>query len=64
LTACGSDDSSGGGGPVKPLNLIDVAVDANRDGVVNALIPPDQDREEEWTADVGASFIANLTTTT
>jgi protein-arginine deiminase len=40
--------------------VIDVAVDANRDGVVNAADPADQDRETEWAADVGASFMANL----
>lgn len=58
VVACGgSDDSSD---PPKPPDIVDVVVDANRDGVVNAEDPADQDREEEWAIDVGASFIANL----
>jgi protein-arginine deiminase len=35
-------------------------VDANRDGVVNADDPADQDMENEWNEEFGASFLANL----
>ncbi|MBK7580108.1 MAG: hypothetical protein IPI67_07860 [Myxococcales bacterium] len=58
VVACGSDDS--GGGSSGPADIIDIVADANRDGVVNADDPKDQDREAEWDATVGASFIANL----
>jgi protein-arginine deiminase len=65
--ACGSDGGGGGGGATggtggttQPTNRIDIVVDANRDGAVTPDDPADQDLETEWTADVGASFIANL----
>ena len=58
LVACGSD--SGGGGGSGPPDIIDVVADTSRDGLVNAEDPKDQERENEWDATVGASFIANL----
>lgn len=58
--ATGSGGSGGGTpGPVLP-EPIDIAVDANRDGVVDPTDPGDQDRENEFTAEFGASFLANL----
>ncbi|MBK7580102.1 MAG: hypothetical protein IPI67_07830 [Myxococcales bacterium] len=59
LVACGSDDPGGGGSPAQ-TDVLDIVADTNRDGVVNASDPKDQDREAEWDATVGASFIANL----
>ena len=35
ITACGSSGSSGGGGPGKVVERIDIVVDANRDGIAN-----------------------------
>lgn len=63
---CGSDDESADGNaastgdPPKPTVFVDLVVDANRDGAINPDDPTDQDREAEWDATVGASFIANL----
>ncbi len=59
VVACGSDDS-GGGGAGGPPDTIDIVADTSRDGLVNADDPKDQERESEWDATVGASFIANL----
>lgn len=56
VVACGSDDSGGSSPPV----IIDVVADSNRDGLAKADDKTDQDREAEWDATVGASFIANL----
>ena len=62
LSACGSSGGGGGGGGTTPPppTIIDVVVDANRDGVVKADDPADQDLEETWDNATGASFIANL----
>jgi protein-arginine deiminase len=46
--------------PPEPVVIIDIAVDANRDGKVDPADPADQDRENEWNAQTGASFLANL----
>ncbi|MBK8999667.1 MAG: hypothetical protein IPM35_28455 [Myxococcales bacterium] len=59
VVACGSDDS-GGGGNQGPPDIIDIVADTSRDGLVVAEDPKDQEREDEWDATVGASFIANL----
>lgn len=60
LVGCGSDTDSGPGTKTPAPNVIDLVVDANRDGLAKADDKADQDREEEWDATVGASFIANL----
>lgn len=71
LASCGGDDN---GDPVTqappasttppppppPPTVIDIVVDANRDGVVNPDDPADQDGENEWNEKTGASFLANL----
>ncbi|MEZ4312474.1 MAG: protein-arginine deiminase family protein [Polyangiaceae bacterium] len=46
--------------PEKPAAVIDIAVDASRDGKVDPSDPADQDLENEWTVDSGASFLANM----
>jgi protein-arginine deiminase len=46
--------------PPKPQAVIDIAVDANRDGKVDPADPADQDNEDAWTIDSGASFLANI----
>ncbi|MCK6593357.1 MAG: protein-arginine deiminase, partial [Polyangiaceae bacterium] len=71
IAACGDDDSADSTQtttkppdppppPPPPPTVIDIVVDANRDGVVNPDDPADQDTENEWTAETGASFLANL----
>ncbi|NUQ75544.1 MAG: hypothetical protein HUU21_18520 [Polyangiaceae bacterium] len=71
IAACGDDDSADSTQtttkppdppppPPPPPTVIDIVVDANRDGVVNPDDPADQDKENEWTAETGASFLANL----
>ena len=66
LAAAGCDgggDSSTGTtttDPPKPPTVIDVTVDANRDGKVDPADPADQDNENAWSIDFGASFLANL----
>lgn len=63
---CGGDDESESGKkktttqPPEPTVFVDLVADADRDGLVDPASPGDQDREEEWNAEVGASFIANL----
>lgn len=64
---CGGDDdstpakmTSNPPPPEEPPTVIDLVVDANRDGVVNAADPADQEHENEWSKDFGASFLANL----
>ena len=46
--------------PPKPQVIVDIAVDANRDGKIDAADPTEQDNENEWSVDFGASFLANL----
>lgn len=70
---CGGDDTSDTSGgtttttssttttdPPKPQAVIDIAVDANRDGKVDPADATEQDHENEWSVDFGASFLANL----
>ncbi|MBI4702122.1 MAG: hypothetical protein HY744_13390 [Deltaproteobacteria bacterium] len=70
-SGCGGEDEAGpaplapvadagppDGGPPGPV--VDLVVDANRDGWVKYDDPADQDHEDEWTAEFGASFLANL----
>lgn len=57
----GGDSSSGTTtDPPKPPTVIDITVDANRDGKVDPADPADQDNENAWSVDFGASFLANL----
>ncbi|MFO0564724.1 MAG: protein-arginine deiminase family protein [Polyangiaceae bacterium] len=58
--ACSSDSGGGGGTTKPPPEIIDVVADTNRDGVVNAEDPTDQDREDQFDTTAGSSFIANL----
>ena len=72
LASCGGDDSDDPvtqappapttppAPPPPPPTVIDIVVDANRDGVVNPDDPADQDGENEWNEKTGASFLANL----
>jgi protein-arginine deiminase len=46
--------------PAPPPTVIDIVVDANRDGVVSPEDAADQERENEWSAEFGAAFLANL----
>ena len=39
---------------------VDIAVDANRDGVVDPTDEEDQEHENEWDTQYGASFLANV----
>lgn len=48
------------GPPPPPPPIIDIVVDASRDGNVDPNDPADQDHEEEWSAQFGASFLPNL----
>lgn len=57
----GSGNSTGeGAGTPKSQYVIDVVVDANRNGVADAADPGDQDAEETWNATAGAMFLPNL----
>lgn len=61
-TSCGGDENRAGGSPVaepKPP-VIDIVVDANRDGMAHADDPADQEGEDTWSEKAGASFLANL----
>jgi protein-arginine deiminase len=60
LAGCGGSTEDKPAAPKPPPVYIDIGVDANRDGVVDFADPTDQDRENEWDADTGASFLANL----
>lgn len=69
LAAAGCDggETTGTGGagggtttPTKPPTVIDIAVDANRDGKVDPADAADQDHEDEWSTEFGASFLANI----
>jgi protein-arginine deiminase len=65
LAGCGGDEEGDAaqaslGPPTPPPTVIDIVVDANRDGVVSPDDPADQDGENEWNAKTGASFLANL----
>ncbi len=53
---CGDDETTTGptGPPPKVINVI---VDTNRDGILDG---DDEEFENEWTADHGASFLANV----
>jgi protein-arginine deiminase len=55
----GSGEAGAAGAPI-PQIFADIAVDANRDGLVNPDDPQDQDAEDEWTDKHGASFLANI----
>ncbi len=46
--------------PPKPQAVIDIVVDAKRDGKAELSDANDQDHENEWSVDFGASFLANL----
>lgn len=46
--------------PQEPKVIIDIAVDANRDGKIDPADPTEQDHENEWSTEFGASFLANL----
>ncbi len=62
--ACGDDTDTtpngGGGASAGPSIVIDLVVDANRDGVANGDDAADQDGEEAWSATAGAMFLPNL----
>jgi protein-arginine deiminase len=58
VLGCGGGSSGGGGAP--PADIIDLVADTNRNGVLDENDPTEQQREAEWDATVGASFIANL----
>lgn len=67
LAGCGGDTGEGDSSNTKPPDppkppptVIDIVVDANRDGVPNPDDAGDQDRENEWDAQSGASFLANV----
>ena len=67
LAAAGCDDGGGGsstGGttttPPEPPTVIDIVVDASRDGKADPADAADQDKENEWSVDSGASFLANI----
>ena len=63
LAACGDDSGTAGGGgepPTGPVYVIDIVVDANRDGKVDPASAEDQDTEETWDATSGAMFLPNL----
>lgn len=61
---CGDGGETSTGGttttPSKPPTVIDIVVDANRDGKLDPADAADQDKENEWSVDSGASFLANL----
>ncbi len=62
-TADGAGDDAGlDGGDVAALAtpIVDLVVDANRDGVADLANADDQAHGNEWTADFGASYLANL----
>lgn len=46
--------------PPEPQVIADIAVDANRDGKVDPADVTDQDNENTWSTEAGASFLANL----
>lgn len=55
------DDGDGAGaGTPTPAIVIDIVVDANRDGFADPESAADQDGEERWDASVGAIFLPNL----
>lgn len=56
----GNSTGEGAGTPTKAQFVIDVVVDANRNGVADAADPGDQDAEETWDANSGAMFLPNL----
>lgn len=64
VLGCGGDDETSKPVvpivPEKPPVIIDIAVDTNRDGIVDPKDPTDQAGEDDWTAEHGASFLANL----
>ncbi|NUP09978.1 MAG: hypothetical protein HOW73_28350 [Polyangiaceae bacterium] len=63
---CGDDtqpflgEGGADGEPLGPTYVIDIVVDANRNGVADPADPADQDAEEQWDASVGAMFLPNL----
>lgn len=65
LAACGDDTENAGGGNTGggntgPAYVIDIVVDANRDGKVDPAAAEDQDNEDSWDAASGAMFLPNL----
>ncbi len=61
----GSDASSGDGGAdgtdgTLATPIVDLVVDANRDGVADLKNADDQAHSNEWTSEFGASYLANL----
>ena len=62
---CGGDDEGGDTDdgsevPEQPKQVIDLVVDASRDGVPDASDPLDQDHQLDWNAEFGASFLVNI----
>ena len=59
LGACGGSTASDatGGPPPEPPDIVDILVDANRDGFVDE---SDNEGEELWTKTSGAAFLPNL----
>jgi protein-arginine deiminase len=51
--------STGSGNPV-PEDPVDLRADTNRDGIVDFTTADDDVGEDDWTADHGAVFLANL----
>src|SRR5262245_59268674 len=60
IAGCGGGDETGGASPRKPVKhptVIDIVVDANRNGELD---DDDEPIKNEWTVEHGASFLANL----
>lgn len=43
-----------------PVRTVDLRVDSNRNGVIDMADPTEDEGEDEWTADHGAIFLANI----
>lgn len=61
-TTPGDDGASTTDVPVgpKPDRVVDLRVDTNRNGVIDLDDPTEDEGEDEWTADHGAIFLANI----
>jgi len=62
-SGCGDDETTGGGGgtgPATPTPIVDLAADTNRDGYVWPEDATEQAGEDQFSADSGASFLANI----
>src|SRR5262249_30587485 len=64
LGGCGGDaetgSTSGTHKPPKPSAVVQIVVDANRNGQLDYDDPTELDNKNGWTAEHGASFLANL----